>query len=345
MRPRARAALSNLKQRSPRARRQDVPGPRVERLLQLALVLLRDGSIEFASYNRRFARSKRQFDRDLKHLRTAGTPAGLLISGQRGGRVVLQEVPGKLKQFGETARERRREVAATLSRIARALGKPVERELTGLLDDASAQHESFMQLRTPRPTDEARVAEVFEYFRDAAASYARVEFRYVDGLGRETTRRVEPYHAVLRDGRYYLVAYDVAPNKGWRYFALDSIAGPYRREGTFSPRSVPPRYHRELAVGWIQRSAPTAVTFRVRPPAAAAVLAKRWQDDQRVRRLSGGVAEITLSFADVQEAVRWALSFGAEATIVAPAEAVAVARETAARILETYDDSLATRLA
>lgn len=330
----SRNASSKLARLPKAPRREDVPGEHIERLMRLAVMLLRDRSIEYAAYARLFDRSARQFSRDLKHLRVIGEGVGFMISGQRGGRVVLEEVPGKLARVGGEVRNG----LAALRRIADALGTPVRHEVARAFGDMTADRDSgFLHLRTPRPEDGSRIGDVFEYFRDAANDSARVAFRYVDNQGRETSRRAEPYHVVLRNGRYYLVAYDVAPSKGWRFFALDSIAGPYRRDGTFSPRQVPARYHEERAVGWIEGAGPMDVTVRVRPPAAAAVTASRWQEGQRVSRLSGGIAEITLSFRDVGEAVRWALGLGPEATIVAPPGAVAAGRAAAARIVASYE--------
>jgi predicted DNA-binding transcriptional regulator YafY len=64
--------------------------------------------------------------------------------------------------------------------------------------------------------------------------------------------------------------------------------------------------------------------------------ARTWQRGQRFERLSDGGAELTMQFGDLNEAVRFALGFGAEAIITAPAEAVELARATTERIAQSY---------
>lgn len=73
---------------------------------------------------------------------------------------------------------------------------------------------------------------------DAIAAGARVEFSYTDRHGRRSTRRAEPYRHVLRDGRWYLIAFDL-DRDDWRLFCLDRIGRLRPLPGSFQPRPFP----------------------------------------------------------------------------------------------------------
>ena len=158
---------------------------------------------------------------------------------------------------------------------------------------------------------------------------------YTPARGTRARRRVEPYHIVARSGRYYLVAYDLA-RRDWRLFAVDAIGDAIVREGTFTRARYRSDSYPSAPLGGLPvRGAATLPVGSVRS-IAAAVGARTWQQGQRFTFLPDGGAKITLAFEDLGEAVRWALQFGTEATIVGPPEAVSLALETAARIGQAY---------
>ncbi|MHB8147361.1 MAG: helix-turn-helix transcriptional regulator [Vulcanimicrobiaceae bacterium] len=317
---------------SPGRRRADAPSDRVARIIWILLRLLYDGALDFATCIDRFGISRREFQRDLKHLREIGETCGFTISPITGGRVFLNSS----NRRAELLRIKSRDVTETLGRIAAAIGGPIEREIRDATGVAPTDaHRGFLHLRGASPIDNARVAVVFEFLKDAAAGPARVEFSYTSARGPRTTRRVEPYHVVARAGRCYLIGYDLT-RRAWRQFALDAFSGPMRKEGTFTLRPVPERYLAERAVGWISGPKTLDVTIRLSPVIAASVTARKWQQNQRIAARPDGSAEITLAFDDLGEAVRWALSFGAEAVVVAPPEAIAFAQDTIARIERAY---------
>jgi predicted DNA-binding transcriptional regulator YafY len=315
-----------------RGRRSDVPGVHLARLGWMLLTLIGDGVLECADCMDRFEISKRQLQRDLRALREIGAAQGLVVEHTKGGRVFASYAGRRASPYVT----RNRSAAQTLARIATALGGPAESEMREAIGDTAADMQSgFLHLREALPSDAARVSKAFAFLKDAAVGPARVEFFYTPARGARTVRRAEPYRVIARAGRYYLLAYDLA-RRDWRQFALDAISGPWRKIGTFTPRAIPPRLLAERVVGWIRGTQSSEVTIRLSPVIAAAVGSRSWQREQRVSSLAGGGAEITLTFEDLGEAVRFALGFGTEAVVVAPPEAVALARETVARIARAY---------
>jgi predicted DNA-binding transcriptional regulator YafY len=98
----------------------------------------------------------------------------------------------------------------------------------------------------------------------------RLRFAYGAARGERTARHVEPHRLVALDGRWYLVAYDLARND-WRTFRLDRVIGTPQPTGTrFRPRALPAAD----AVEFVRRSANSApgmwqVTAVIEAPAAA----------------------------------------------------------------------------
>jgi len=324
----SRSTFSN----KPRARRSDRPTEHVARITWMLVTLLSSGTLEYAAYRDHSGRSSRQFQRDAYQLREIGKTAGFIVSPRRSGRILLQTKNANLNWLGA----QKGDATATLRRIAASLGGPVELEARqGIGDGVADMQHGFLHLRSPRPRKGPEIDGLFSFLKDATKSSARVEFTYTTAQGRKSVRVAEPYHVMGRSGRYYLIGYDVE-RRDWRQFALDAIRAPLRRVGTYSPRPVPERFLEERAVGWMRGGEEMRVTFRVSPLIAAAVASRQWQDNQELAELPNGGIELTIDFDDVNEAVRWALSFGTEAIIVAPPRAVAAARDTVERLAAAY---------
>jgi len=272
--------------------------------------------------------SERQFARDLRQLRKIGDGFGLRISNQQQGRVRLEAVAGKNRLQNDLAGRE-----AVLRIIARAVGAPVAREL-GIAGEAEPVP-SFISFAIPDLIEGSAVADIFDALRDAHRSSARVRFAYRTGE-KKSVREAEPYRVLVRSGRYYLIAFDIAPRKGWRYFALDQIAGPVARAGTFRPRSLPATYENADTVGMLQGGSAVDVTVRLSPLVAASATSRSWQKSQRVEERPDGSADITFTVNDIGEVIRWALGFGAEAEVIAPASAAQAARDTVVALQRIY---------
>jgi predicted DNA-binding transcriptional regulator YafY len=223
-----------------------------------------------------------------------------------------------------------------LRAVARALGAPAALEI-GAPEEPDDGRERFLIYGLPRLVPGTEIAALFATLKAAYQARARVEFRYEDRYGNVTSRNVEPYRVLAHTGRYFLVAYDLAPRKGWRYFALDRIVSKVSRAGSFSPRAIPAVYTAGDAVGMLQRAGSTTeVTVRLSPVVAVSTISRRWQRDQRVQKRRDGSADITLTVTDIEEVVRWALGFGCEARVIAPERAVSIAQRCVKELQRCY---------
>lgn len=307
------------------------PSGHLARMVTVLVQLLRFRSLDYAWYQREFELSERQFSRDLQHLRKILDDVGLRVSNRQAGRVTLQGADTWNRLAAATG-----DHAEALRAVARALGGPAARDLGSPPAEVDGK-DRFLLFAMPRLEAGSDAAEVFDALKAAHEKNACVRFRYRGRYDAVTTRVVEPYRVLAHAGRYFLIAYDTQPRKGWRYFALDRIAGAPTRVGTFKARPIPPAYLSCDAVGMMQSGGSTTdVTIRLSPVVAASVVSRRWQGAQRVTMRKDGSADITFAVADIDEAIRWALGFGAEARVVAPPRAVEAARRTLEAMGRSY---------
>jgi predicted DNA-binding transcriptional regulator YafY len=306
------------------------PAAAVARNVALLVALLR-GPVHYDWYYRRFELSERQFSRDLQHLRKIGDDLGIRIGRKRNGMVRVEAIEGR-NRLADLAPARENVIRA----IAWALGAPAAAALDADVS-GEPQRNAFLVVAMPRLIDGTRAADLFAALESAFHDAARVRFTYRGRFDELSSRVVEPYRVLVHGGRYFLVGYDIAARKGWRYFALDRIEAIPVRAGSFVRRPIPQSYISGDAIGMMQNGAePVEVTVRFAPVIAPSVASREWQCGQVVSRRLDGSIDITVRVADGDEAIRWALGFGDAARVVAPPRAVAIANRTALRIAQAY---------
>jgi proteasome accessory factor B len=165
-----------------------------------------------------------------------------------------------------------------------------------------------------------------------------VRFTYVDKRGARSKRHVDPYGFVVSGGRIYAVAHDRGRGAK-RVFALDGISdvkiAPQRFTlpadfdiQAFAARSVSGIMHGDES---------TLVTVSYSAVVARAAIADRVVRERVVEERSDGSVVIIYTVSDAGEFVRWAMKWGAEAEILAPANVRSLAAKMAAEILARYE--------
>jgi predicted DNA-binding transcriptional regulator YafY len=304
------------------------PAPATVRKIGILLDLVRHRAISLRACETLYGASERTVLRDLQELRKIGKTTGFTISDRtHGDTFSLSKFDARPANL--VAGEKR--LRALMSELFRAFGGPVGDIAKGL--DSGDGNESFLQFVLPKLVAQAAVTTVFEELEKAWSNCARVEFTY-----KGERRTVEPAIALVRSGRYYLVGRDVKLGRnGWRNFAMDLIVGPVTRAGTFTRTKPPARYLSTDAIGFFKGDGPLQtvdVTFSKTVGEAAA--SRQWQIGQKVRRNTDGTVTISLEVNDIDEVVRWALSYGGDAWIAAPASAVAKAKGLVERLEQRY---------
>lgn len=318
------------RERLPTARRDGEMAEATARKIVLLMDLLRGRALRVSELQRRFARSERQMLRDLQELRALGKHLGFAV----GKRDATGSVRLTLEATGAAATGSAALAGAEVSfrnlvvELFRAFGEPLRGYVEGLAGGGGA---AFLQVVMPQLAAGSEVGAMLEQLRAARHACARVRFRY---KGKE--QEVEPSHVLVRSGRYYLVARRVTPTpEGWRHYSLDLLRGRLQRMGTFRPRLVPPEFASRDVLGWFGGKK-RAIEVTVSAKLASAAVSRRWQRAQTSRENDDGTVTLRFVVGDVDEVVRWAIGFGAEAWVSAPEDAVARARAVAKEIARRY---------
>ncbi len=309
----------------------------VVRKVAMIVELLRQRRIRFSEYAKLYERDYRSFQRDLQQLRKIGVHAGFELSKIKNSELVeLVALDGKTRNLNRDA-ERVERLTAT---IARSLGEPIVREL-GSSPASKLSGDDFFIITNPKLVEGSAVADICATLRSAHSSQggrAAVRFTYPQRTGLPATEReVEPYRIALRSGAFYLIGYDRG-SRGWRTFALDRFLSKPSKAGTCTvSRVLPEQYASDDVIGFIKGGDKAIdVTVELSANVARSATARGWQAGQRIEKLSDGRARMTFVVSDLGEVVRWTLGFGADARIIAPPEAVALARNTVGQIAKAY---------
>jgi len=279
---------------------------------------------------RTYAASERTLLRDLQELRQIGEGAGFKIS-DRGPNDSFTLSEFKARPSSLLAGEKR--LRSLITELLKAFGEPIQNAAGGLEPGAGDDGASFFHVVQPQLVEGSAVAKISDQLEAAWRSDARVRFTYKGQI-----RTVEPGTAMVRSGRYYLVARDVEKgNAGWRIFSMDQIAGPIVRAGSFTRKAAPSKYASTDTIGWFKGDGEkqmVEVTFskELAPTAAS----RQWQAAQTSRTNADGTVTLLLQAYDVDEVIRWSLGFADEAWISAPPAVAKRAVETLKKIRARY---------
>lgn len=203
---------------------------------------------------------------------------------------------------------------------------------------ARAAERPAVRVHLADPHLDAERSAIFDVLQRAQRERQSVRFAYVDKAGKRSARHVDVYGFVVSGGRIYTVAHDRGRG-AQRVFALDNIS-----EAKIAPQrfSLPDDFDIETFAarsvsGIMHGDAVTRVSVRYSSVVARAAGADRVVRERTLRDLPDGGVEIEYTVADPDEFVRWAMKWGAEAEIVAPAAVRAAAAELARSIVARYD--------
>lgn len=327
--------LSGFGKSNGKRRSANVASDATERKLVMMFELLTKRRIRFSSYEKSFKRDFRSFQRDLQQIREIGKTSGFKISTIKDQQyVTLLSLDARNTSLN---RESGR-FEALLASMAAALGEPISREF-GSRVGADVAHDDFFSFVGPKLIEGTNVADVCATLREANSGpmgRAKVNFGYPDANGNTSAREVEPYGVIVRSGLFYLLGYDCG-RRDWRLFAVDRFTSkPVKAGSCLTKRIVPERYLSEDFIGFFQGPKRTDVTIELAARVAASVTARQWQAGQRVEKLSNRRAQITFTVSDIEEVVRWALGYGADARVIAPPEAVTIAAKLCETIAAAY---------
>jgi proteasome accessory factor B len=174
---------------------------------------------------------------------------------------------------------------------------------------------------------------VFGNLAEAVMQRSEVEFLYRK-LGSEESekRRIQPYHLGEVDQCWYLIGRD-CDRDGLRTFALPRLKALKIRKERFE---VPTHFDGAAYLGtsfgiWTDPDNPDhrqCVRIELRNYAARMAQERRWHPSQQILSLNEKASKVEIRFevGRLEEVMRWVLSFGSQAKVIAPPELVKMVR-------------------
>jgi len=190
----------------------------------------------------------------------------------------------------------------------------------------------------PRPYKQYdRHKEIINQVNDAVIKNRRVEIVYYTMSRRKMTqRRVAPYRIWFHDGTFYLIGHCSLKNEV-RIFALDRIKMIRTMAETFT---IPDDFDTDQFMAdsfGVFVGEPATVRIWFAPQIAGYIREKVWHTSQEIHEQKDGSVIFEAKVAGTAEIKLWVLSWGSQATVLAPESLQAEIRTEAARMLERYN--------
>ena len=298
----------------------------IDRLIGILAVLLREGQVTAGSLAERFEVSERTIRRDIDRLCRAGIP--LRTARGTGGGVSIME--GYDLDRTVLTDADRGAILAGLRSLDSVSGTGYYRQLMERLPRSRAGAGDDCVVIDLASWYGPVLAPQLEVLKEACANCHPVRFTYC-APGGESVRTVEPDKLVFRWSSWYLHGW--CRDRGdWRLFKLNRMLATEILEETFSPRPAP------WPITPAERVYPGRLQAAVRfAPSARWRLVDEYGAGSFQTQPDGSLL-FERGFPDQEELVRWALSFGDAAEILAPASARRALAELGKKIWEKYDN-------
>ncbi len=153
------------------------------------------------------------------------------------------------------------------------------------------------------------------------------------GARQPETRLVDPYHLANINGEWFLFAYchlrkDIRTFVPMRMLRIEPTGKTFERPRKFSLEA---RLRDSFGVHTGQGEYHVVIQFNAL--VADYIREKKWHPSQKLRELSDGGVELSLTLSSFVEIRRWILGWGGAARVIAPQELAASVREAAQAIL------------
>lgn len=180
----------------------------------------------------------------------------------------------------------------------------------------------------------------FEVLSRAVRERRAVRFQYRNLGAKQAQRwRVQPYHLACVENHWYLFAFDT-DRQATRTFVLTRLRLPELTGERFTPRQkFDLNEYLRGSLGVFKGGDDYEVVLDFDAWAGDLIRGRRWHSSQELTELPGGEVRLRLRLNSLEEAERWALTWGAHATVVRPRALVEQIRKTAEELAKRYAEA------
>jgi proteasome accessory factor B len=220
--------------------------------------------------------------------------------------------------------------------IASALAK-IERTLpVHALDFVGAANQALV-LKPTALKNYAAHARKMEELLTASRERRKVDVAYMALNSDEVkVHRFHPYCSTLHDGSFYWIGRSELRD-AMRTFLLDRIQRVKVLDEKFKlPEDFDPEAFLEESFGITHEGKTETVRIEFSRAAARPIQERTWHPSQKIEKRADGSVVLTMESAGLEEIVRWVLSYGAEAKVLAPAALAERVRKAHAEAAKRY---------
>lgn len=283
-----------------------------ERLLEISLILLNRGMISSPELAERFGVSERTIYRDIEALCEAGIPVAS-FPGRNGGYGLVEgfRMDRQLLKPDELSA-----LTTTLEGLSKAFDDPrwaqtIEKlkSLGTRSPDGRKKPEDYLFIELDQGPRNRKWMSVM---RTGIEEERIVSLRYLDVMGRESARKVEPYAMILWLQTWYLYAY-CRLREGWRMFRMSRIRDATLERERFLARPVDLK-----SKPWEKESGGAPIRLSLRFSPQVRVLAEDFFGPDGLMTEEDGWARVDANFPETEWLYRFLLGFGKGVQVLGP---------------------------
>lgn len=299
---------------------------KLDRLLGILTVLLRNDRVCAPALAEKFEVSRRTISRDIDALCRAGVP----IVTRQGGNGGISIAEGYRLDRSVLTRDELSSMIAALKGLGTVSEKTrIERTLEKL----SADKDTVVSLRESIVIDLAShykgsLTGKIELIKKAVRENRLIEFDYYYEKG-ESRRRIEPYFIAFHWTAWYVFGFCTL-RQDWRLFKLARLWNLEQCDEGFTPREIPPQ----------KRDFNAHLTDHLRlvalfEPSAKYQLIEAYGPDCFIE--AGGELRAEIRYTNREFTLGWLLGFGDKVKVLEPADLAEEIRRTARNIAARYE--------
>lgn len=299
---------------------------KINRLLEIIILLLNKGTVTAAELADRFQVSVRTIYRDIDILSIAGVPV-VMNRGNRGGISLLEEYSLSKVLISEQERDGLLLALQTLQAtrypqsdlILEKLGAIFKKPSQGDWIEIDFSHWSSI------PNEKNK----FNDIREAIGRHKVISFDYVNSDGQRSSRSAEPEKLLYKGNTWYLIAY-CRKREEHRIFRLTRVKNVTVSQETFTPRDCPVEDEGAYALPpWVH------LKLQFQPK-----ILNRIYDDFAEELITGnedGSVTVEVDFPEDEWVYGYILSYGSYVEVLEPEHIRKIIAERLRLALKNYD--------
>lgn len=181
------------------------------------------------------------------------------------------------------------------------------------------------------------VGSYIEAINRAISEYKRIEIAYKALYSdEESTRKVDPYYLLFRDGFWHLRGY-CHLREELRTFVLDRIISLRLLDEHFLPKPISPEEELAGAFGTFVDGEEVDVILRFDPPMKPYILRKKWHQTQEIYEMENGQLEVRFHVNGIKGIKNWIYQWIPHVHIIAPEELRELARSEIEKAAKNFE--------